>query len=220
MSEIFEVDPAAPDTVAVQAAVAALGAGELVVLPTETVYGIAARPDNATATARIFDAKRRPSDLSLPVLAESSAQAWTLAATSEVAEALARRFWPGALTMVLPRTDLSRTWALGRQGASVAVRVPDHPLSLLLLREAGPLAVTSANLSGHPPQSDGVGLERTFGRAVAVYLVLSSETTGPSGVASTLIDLTGERPRLLRRGGVGVETINATLGANGPIADG
>ena len=128
MNETFLVDPAAPDATAVHAAVTALRAGDLVVFPTETVYGLAARPDDPSATARIFEAKSRPRHLALPVLAASREEAWTLAATSEAAEALARRFWPGALTIVLPRTDRSRTWGLGERRGSIAVRVPDHPL--------------------------------------------------------------------------------------------
>jgi tRNA threonylcarbamoyl adenosine modification protein (Sua5/YciO/YrdC/YwlC family) len=181
-----------------EAAAAALR-GELVVLPTDTVYGIGTRPDDPTATGRIFEAKRRPRDLELPVLVASAVDARELAAFDEVAEQLAERWWPGALTIVLPRTDASRHWDLGGDGTTIGVRMPAHPLTLGVLEAAGPLAVTSANRSGEAPPSTCDELRRVFGGMVAVYLCEGAPLVGQP---STVLDLAHGAPRLLRRGGV------------------
>jgi len=126
-------------------------AGRLIVLPTDTVYGIGTRPDDPAATERLFDAKARPSDLELPILAATAAEARTLARFDARADRLAGACWPGALTLVLPRTGVSTGWELGGDPATVGVRVPHHPLALAVLAATGPLAVTSANRSGAPP---------------------------------------------------------------------
>jgi len=124
--------------------------GGLIVFPTDTVYGIGCRPDVASATARLFGAKERPRGLTLPVLAGSTAAARAIARFDDRADRLAFALWPGALTMVLPRTPVSESWDLGGEEATIGVRVPDHPMALALLA-AGPLATTSANRSGEPP---------------------------------------------------------------------
>jgi len=181
----------------IDAAVAALEAGRLVVFPTDTVYGIGARPDDPRATAAVFAAKGRPRDLVLPVLVGSEGEARRLAVFDERAARLAAAYWPGALTIVLPRTGLVRGWDLGGDGGSVGLRLPDHPIAMELLRRAGPLAVTSANRSGEPTAGRLDTLVAAFGDRVAVYLVADE---GHAGSASTVVDLTGPEASILRHG--------------------
>ncbi len=171
MSEVFEVDPEHPtaSSAALAAAARALARGLLVVLPTETVYGIACRPDEPSATGRVFAAKRRPHGLNLPVLVAAAEAAWELGVPDHRATRLAAAFWPGPLTMVLPRSGRSRPWELGDRRDSIALRAPDLGLTSSLLRRAGPMAATSANLSGQPPLSDRNELVATFDQSVAVY---------------------------------------------------
>lgn len=202
MSTLFQVDPSRPGEAAeaIAAAAEAVGAGGLAVFPTDTVYGIACRPDDPDATGRLFEAKRRPSGLNLPVLAPSVRGALELVVPNEAAQRLARAFWPGPLTMVLPRGEQSGGWSLGAASETIGVRVPDHPLSLALLRRAGPLAATSANISGGPGLTDAAALREAFGAAVAVYIVVEASMEGPSGQSSTVVDLTGKDLRVVRQG--------------------
>jgi L-threonylcarbamoyladenylate synthase len=181
------------------AAALAATAGRLVVFPTDTVYGIGARPDDPDATSALFAAKGRPRRLTLPVLVASPDDAGRIAAVDERAARLVAAFWPGALTVVLPRTERSAAWGLGGDGASIGVRVPNHAVALELLRRTGPLAVTSANRSGEPPAEGRDDLVATFGDRVAVYVV---GQRGPARAASTVVDLTGPEPAILRRGDV------------------
>lgn len=199
---VVDVDAVDPASVAGAVALAAeaLWAGRLVVVPTETVYGIASRPDDAAATERLFTAKRRPPDLNLPVLAAVADEALALGQASDVARALADELWPGPLTVVMRRSERSRGWRLGGDRATIGVRVPDHPMTLALLRETGPLAVTSANRSGEPPAVDRDALVAAFGSAVDVYVVSGAAPSG--GRSSTVVDLTGPRARRLRPGPV------------------
>ena len=175
--------------------------GGLVVLPTDTVYGIGARPDDAAATSRVFAAKGRPRELTLPVLVCSVADAERIARFDRRARSLAERHWPGALTLVLERTDASRAWDLGGETATIGVRVPDHPVALAVLERSGPLAVTSANRSGEPTPGSCDELRSIFGDAVDVYLC---QPEPPPGVASTVVDLTGDA-RVLRAGALDVD---------------
>lgn len=179
-----------------EAADAAL-AGSLIVLPTDTVYGIGTRPDDAAATARLFRAKGRPRDVPLPVLAPSTAAATAVASFDDRAERLAARVWPGPVTFVLRRTVRSQGWDLGDDRSTVGIRVPAHPLALAVLARSGPLAVTSANRSGEPTPGGCEELQRIFGDAVSVYLCGAEE---PPAVPSTVVDLTAEEPRILREG--------------------
>ena len=211
--EVFEVDPARLATAAgaTEAAAAALLAGRLVVLPTETVYGIAARPDHESATRDLFEAKRRPTGLNLPVLAPTADSAWTVGRKVEGAERLAFSFWPGPLTLVLPRTNAAREWYLGEEPDTVGVRVPDHPVASRLLERTGPIAATSANLSGEPPLASRDDLVAAFGERVAVYLVLPPALPPPEGQASTVVDLTGKGPRILREGPIDERAVASAL---------
>jgi L-threonylcarbamoyladenylate synthase len=169
-----------------------------VVLPTDTVYGVGARPDIPGATAKLFRAKGRPRSLTLPVLLPDVDAAERVAPLGARIRALAERFWPGPLTMVVPRGTPSREWDLGDERDTVGLRVPDHAVALALLAGAGPLAVTSANRSGEPtpPRCDGV--QAVFGDDVDVYLCAGRV----AGRSSTVVDLTRTRPRVLRRGGI------------------
>lgn len=195
-----------------QAAETAL-AGGLVVIPTDTVYGIGTRPDKPSATARLFEAKGRPRDLELPVLVPSTAAAREIASFDERAETLALRFWAGALTIVLPRTDRSRDWDLGGDPETIGVRMPHHPLALAVLARTGPLAVTSANRSGEPVLATCDELRSTFGDAVAVYLCLREPI---EGAASTVVDLAHGEPRILRAGAVAEEGVFEALRDGAP----
>jgi L-threonylcarbamoyladenylate synthase len=209
MSRVFEVDPENLSGVAeaLDAAAEAIDSGLLVVMPTETVYGILCKPDDPQATRRLFEAKHRPTGLNLPVLASTTDVAWEIGEPADVGRRLAQAFWPGPLTMVLGRTERSSPWWLGDRSDSIGVRVPDHPLSLELLVRSGPLAATSANLSGQPTSDDAAELVRTFSEAVAVLVVLAPGATPGSGSASTVVDLTSGPMRLLREGAIGAAQV-------------
>ncbi len=210
--------PAEPptQTTPVDEAVAAVRRGELIVIPTDTVYGIAARPDVPGSTTAVFAAKDRPRDLTLPVLVNTVSAARRLAAFEAAAEALAATFWPGAVTIVLPRTDESRGWDLGGDPDTVGIRVPRHPLALAVLARSGPLAVSSANRSGEPEATTCDELARTFGDRVSVYLC---EQKPLVGTASTVVDLSGGPPRLVRAGDVAAEVRAVLRGAGRPLLD-
>jgi tRNA threonylcarbamoyl adenosine modification protein (Sua5/YciO/YrdC/YwlC family) len=183
----------------IEAAARAALEGSLVVLPTDTVYGIGTRPDDPAATARLFEAKGRPRELELPVLVPSKEAARRIATFDERAEALALRFWAGPLTLVLPRADAARTWDLGGDPQTIGVRMPHDPLALAVLARTGPLAVSSANRSGDPTPSTCDAVEAAFGGAVEVYLCAPEAL---SGSASTVVDLTSGTWSVLRAGAV------------------
>jgi tRNA threonylcarbamoyl adenosine modification protein (Sua5/YciO/YrdC/YwlC family) len=200
----------------IRAAADALAAGRLVVLPTETLYGIACRPDDPEATERLFEAKRRPRGLNLPVLAATAGEAFEVGERTPAAGRLADACWPGPLTMVLRRSDRSRPWSLGDADNTVGLRVPDHRVRRLLER-TGPLAVSSANRSGAAPSRDPDRIRAAFGDQVAVYLFDAAEAgeqAGGSGdgAASTVVDLTGTEPRILREGRVSAAAIRDLAG--------
>jgi L-threonylcarbamoyladenylate synthase len=180
-------------------AVAAAGRGELIVLPTDTVYGIGTRPDDPAATARVFAAKRRSLDLELPVLVASIDDARDVAMFDERASRVAGAWWPGPLTIVLRRGASASAWDLGGDPATVGVRAPRHPLALAVLEATGPLAVTSANRSGDPSATTCEELHAAFGDDVAVYLC---EDAPLEGAASTVLDLAHGPARILRDGSV------------------
>jgi len=183
----------------IEAAARAALEGSLVVLPTDTVYGIGTRPDDPAATARLFEAKGRPRELELPVLVPSKEAARRIATFDERAEALALRFWAGPLTLVLPRADAARTWDLGGDPQTIGVRMPHDPLALAVLARTGPLAVSSANRSGDPTPSTCDAVEAAFGGAVEVYLCAPEAL---SGSASTVVDLASGTWSVLRAGAV------------------
>lgn len=181
---------------AIDEAVRALSRGLVVGIPTDTVYGLAADPSHAGATDRIFAAKRRPHAVDLPVLVCDKEQALGLATVvPQAARTLMDRFWPGALTLVIPRRqDLVAD--LGEDEATIGVRCPDHPVALALCRTVGPLATTSANRHGEPPLTTAAEVAETFGEAVAVVV----DGGRCDGDPSTVVDVTGVEPKLLREG--------------------
>ena len=181
---------------AVMEAVRALGQGFPIGIPTDTVYGLAVDPFKAGATDRIFAAKRRPRDVSLPVLVSGVDQALGLStAVPDLALELMARYWPGALTIVLPaKSGLGAD--LGDDELTVGVRSPDHPVPLALCAAAGPLATTSANRHGEPPMTTAEELAGAFGEAVPVVL----DGGVCAGSPSTVVDCTGRELKLLREG--------------------
>ena len=196
---------------AIPAAVAALRAGQLVAMPTETVYGLAADATNPRAVAGIFAAKGRPRFNPLIIHVASVAGARAIAMLTPEAERLAETFWPGPLTLVLPRRPGSAIADLAVAGlATVAVRVPAHPVARALLAAfGGPLAAPSANRSGHVSATTAAHVAADIGNAVAVII-----DAGPAmiGLESTIVGLDGRHPTLLRAGGVNRIAIEAVLG--------
>lgn len=185
-----------PPAGAVEQAVHALASGQVVALPTDTVYGLAADPFSTGGADRLFLLKRRPREVDLPVLVAGEEQALALAtAVPASARRLMWAFWPGALTIVLPRRpDLIAD--LGADEATVGLRCPAHPVPLAICRAHGPIATTSANLHGQPTLTTAAEVAATFGDSLAVVL-----DGGPSsGAPSTVVDCTGEEPKLLREG--------------------
>ncbi len=194
--------------VGVVQAVAALQRGDLVVLPTDTVYGVAADAFSATAVDRLLAAKGRGRDMPVPVLVGDARGLSGLAAdVTDQMRALVDAHWPGPLTLIVPAAP-SLVWDLGETRGTVAVRMPRHPIALDVLSSTGPLAVSSANRTGSPPPVTAAEAERQLGVAVAVYL-----EAGSSGdaVASTIVDLTGERPQVRRAGALPVEVLRELL---------
>ncbi len=183
----------------------ALGRGELVVLPTDTVYGVAADAFNPEAVQKLLDAKGRGRQSPPPVLIPNTHTLAALAAeVSAPISALAEAFWPGPLTIVT-LANPSLSWDLGDTGGTVALRIPKHPLALELLSETGPLAVSSANRTGDPAARTAESARAMLGDTVTVYLE-TGESEG-DGVASTIIDATsltadGGELRILRQGAV------------------
>ncbi|MDR1118773.1 MAG: threonylcarbamoyl-AMP synthase [Bifidobacteriaceae bacterium] len=198
-----------PDPEDLAVAVAAIARGQLVALPTDTVFGLAADPRNESATARVFAAKRRPRGLPLPVLVAEAAQARRLALrVGEQAAALMEAFWPGPLTLIL-EANPGAALHLGVPNGAIALRQPDHPFALALLKATGPLAVTSANVTGQPPALTAREAEDQLGAAVACYI---DAEPAPRGIASTIVDCTGPEARLARQGGTGQDLIRRALG--------
>ncbi len=193
----------ASDPEALARAAEALRRGELVVLPTDTVYGLAAWPWDAAAVARLYAAKGRPETKAIPVLVGEKAHlARVTAALPPCAQRLAARFWPGALTLVVPKhPDLP---AVLSPYPTVGVRMPDHPDALALLRLTGPLAVTSANRSGEPPARTAAEAAAQLGEAVAVVLDAGEV---PGGQPSTVVDCAATPPRVLRPGPIAAAEI-------------
>lgn len=208
MSKLIDV-VAGPDA-GIDAAVAAIAAGECVVLPTDTVYGIGADALSAEAVQRLLDAKERGRDLPPPVLIAEPAMLRSLAdEVSEAAEALAAAFWPGALTLVVSSQPNLRM-DLGDRGDTIAVRIPDHEFTRELLRATGPLAVSSANTHGNPAATSAQQARDQLGDRVAVYLDAGA---GTSPVPSTIVDVTCDPPRVLREGRITREQLLAVVGA-------
>ena len=192
-------------------AVGVLKAGGLIAFPTDTVYGVAALPWDVGAVARLYVAKQRPRDLPIPLLLSDADQLHRVATLAPVFTPLTERFWPGGLTLVLPKTEIVPT--VVSPGPTVAVRVPNHPVPLALIAALGtPLAATSANLSGRPSPVTAPGVEAELGGRIELIL---DGGRCPGGVPSTVLDLTADPPAILRAGAIAVEEIKTLLAEKG-----
>lgn len=188
----------------VDEAVSAVLRGELIVLPTDTVYGVAADAFSAAAVDALLAAKGRDRTMPVPVLVASQPMLEALVdELSDTGRALTERFWPGALTLVVRHTA-HLAWDLGETKGTVAVRMPDSELALEVISRTGPLATSSANRSGHPPAANLLDARLQLGASISVYLD-GGETGEP--VASSIVDLTGDQPRLLRAGAIDLDTL-------------
>ncbi|OMC53536.1 threonylcarbamoyl-AMP synthase [Mycobacterium sp. IS-836] len=211
MAEVF--DCADPDqrSLGISSAVGALKGGRLVVMPTDTVYGIGADAFDGTAVAALLAAKGRGRDMPVGVLVGSWHTIEGLVYTMpDGARELIRAFWPGALSLVVTQAP-SLQWDLGDARGTVMLRMPLQPVAIELLREVGPMAVSSANVSGRSPAVTADEARNQLGDLVDVYL-----DAGPSEqqAASTIVDLTGAAPRILRAGPVSAERIAEVLGTD------
>ena len=221
--EAFEPDPRlirVPDDAEqweglLEVAERVVAAGDLVVVPTDTVYGVGCAPFNPAAVDRLFAAKGRGRHLPLPVLVHSWRQAVGLVEeVDERAKALIAAWWPGPLTIVFRETQ-GIGWDLGHSRGTVALRMPKQTFTLALLQRTGPLAVTSANRSGEPTPATVAEIMRQVHTGLGVYF-----DAGPlpgEGGASTIVDLSGPRARVLRVGAVPPEEVERVLGE--PLAD-
>lgn len=200
-----------------------LGRKELVVFPTDTVYGLAADAFSHEGVQKLLDAKGRGRQSPPPVLIGNAAALEGLAQdVPQLAHKLAETFWPGALTMIL-KAQPSLTWDLGETKGTVALRMPDHKIALALLQETGPLAVSSANLTGEPAATTCQQAEHYLGAKVKVYL---DGGASPKGEASTIVDMTdlvdslsdnGEivttgKAKIVRRGALSEKKLATVLG--------
>lgn len=211
MSEMFDCDDPGQRETGIASAVSALKGGRLVVMPTDTVYGIGADAFDSAAVASLLAAKGRGRDMPVPVLVGS----WhtidgLVYSVPQSAKELIRAFWPGALSLVV-RQAPSLQWDLGDANGTVMLRMPLHPVAIQLLREVGPLAVSSANISGRPASVSAQEARDQLGDLVEVYL-----DGGPAEkqAASTIVDLTGAHPRVLRQGPVSVDAVAGVLGVD------
>lgn len=215
MSPLYDCSDEAQLLTGMRTARQAVARGELVVLPTDTVYGVAADAFSPAAVQRLLDAKGRGRQSPPPVLVPGVTTLEALVESVPPAvRDLVEEFWPGGLTIVLPAQP-SLAWDLGETRGTVAVRMPDHRLALALLEETGPLAVSSANRTGEPAAVTATDAEAMLGDSVSVYL---DGGTSETGVASTIVDATAlvtgteQIVRVLRDGAVTRDRLRAVLG--------
>jgi tRNA threonylcarbamoyl adenosine modification protein (Sua5/YciO/YrdC/YwlC family) len=200
-------DPAVREE-ALEVATHRVTSGELVVLPTDTVYGIGADAFDPAAVRALLAAKGRGPDMPVPVLVGS----WTtieglVPYVDDRTRRLVEAFWPGGLTLVV-RHAPSLSWELGDTNGTVALRMPLHPVAIELLEQTGPMAVSSANRSGQPPAQTAAEARDQLGESVAVYL---EDGPATGGVASSIVDLTGDVPALLRAGALDLDRLRAVV---------
>ena len=196
---------------AITAAIDTVKSGRLIVLPTDTVYGIGADAFDSRAVASLLAAKGRGRDMPVGVLVGSwHSIAGLVYAVPDAAHELIRAFWPGALSLVVQQAP-SLQWDLGDARGTVMLRMPLQPVALEVLGKTGPMAVSSANISGQPAATTAAEAQRQLGDLVDVYL-----DGGPSEqqAASTIVDLTGEMPRILREGPISAQRIAGVLGVD------
>lgn len=204
MSPVFDCTTPEGRADGVHRAAAALRDGKLVVIPTDTVYGIATDAFSADGVAQLLDAKGRGREMPPPVLVGDARTLDGLAVdVPEVARRLVEKFWPGPLTLIL-KAQPSLHWDLGDTNGTVALRMPDDEVALDLLREMGPLAVSSANRSGWPSARTVLDAATQLGASVFVYL---DGGEAPGGLASTIVDCTVSPPKILRHGALPAEDL-------------
>lgn len=217
MAEILDVTGDDRE-IAIARAAQAMREAQLVVLPTDTVYGVAADAFDPSATAKIFTAKGRARSHPLPILVRSQKQLPALTPlVSEVLDRLVAAYWPGPLTIVVPAQPQLR-WDLGRNDGTVAIRMPLDEVALEVIREVGPLAVTSANRSGQPPATTAQEALEQLGETAELYL-----DDGPrsDAVRSTIVDVTRSEPHVLREGVLpAAEVLGVASGEVDPFAVG
>ncbi|HEY2297408.1 MAG TPA: L-threonylcarbamoyladenylate synthase [Jatrophihabitans sp.] len=208
MALFYDCNDASVRDAALASAAHCVASGQLVVLPTDTVYGIGADAFDSAAVADLLATKGRGRDMPVPVLVGS----WTTieGLASSVTQRtwdLIEAFWPGGLTLVVEQAA-SLAWDLGDARGTVAVRMPLHPVAIELLEKTGPMAVSSANRSGSPPALTAAEAQDQLGDDVAIYL-----DGGPAktGVASTIVDVTGEIPRVLRAGAIDADALRTVV---------
>ncbi|MFE5294534.1 L-threonylcarbamoyladenylate synthase [Isoptericola sp. NPDC056618] len=205
MSSVHDVTDPNTWGPAIDEAVNTVSRGGLLVLPTDTVYGIGADAFDAEAVAALLAAKGRGRQMPPPVLIPDVRTLDGLATeVPDDARKLAEAFWPGGLTIIL-QAQPSLQWDLGETHGTVALRMPDHPAALALLRRTGPLAVSSANATGNPAALEVADAQAQLGDAVTVYL---DGGDAPGGVASTIVDATGAQLRVVRQGAITLEALN------------
>jgi L-threonylcarbamoyladenylate synthase len=203
-----------PDDPAGRAVAAeALRGGGVVALPTDTVYGICVALATAGGVERLFEVKRRPPDKGIMLLLEDAAQAAEIGVMTPAALALAAACWPGGLTVVVPqRPDRPMPTSLSGGTSTIGLRVPDHPAPRALAAAVGPIPTTSANVSGIPEAHDANEIREQLGDVIELILDGGPAHGGP---ASTVVDCTGETPRILRVGAIPPERVAAILDAAG-----
>lgn len=197
-------------SVAIDRAVQALLAGELIIIPTDTVYGVSAALSRPEAVEAIYHAKGRPPDKPIALLVDREEDVEQVAAAlPEAARALMARFWPGGLTLILPRKP-SVPDIVAAGGPTVAVRMPDHPVPRALIRRLGqPLPTTSANRSGHPSPTTAGQARAELGGSVSIIL---DAGVAPGGIESTVVDPTLEPPVVYREGAIPIHLLAQALG--------
>ncbi|CAN1519736.1 SUA5 Putative translation factor (SUA5) [Mycobacteriaceae bacterium] len=196
---------------AIAAATDAVKSGRLIVLPTDTVYGIAADAFDNGAVANLLAAKGRGRDMPVGVLVGSwHTISGLVYSVPDAAHELIRAFWPGALSLVVQQAP-SLQWDLGDARGTVMLRMPLQPVALDVLRAVGPMAVSSANVSGQSPATTAAEAQRQLGDRVDVYL---DGGTSEQQAASTILDLTGEVPKILRAGPIGARAVADVLGVD------
>ena len=208
VADVFDCSDPDQREAGLTAAAAALSRGELVLLPTDTVYGVAADAFTPAAVTKLLAAKNRGRNMPVPVLiGEASTLAGLVVTIPPVAHQLAEAFWPGGLTLVVEHAP-SLAWDLGEAEGTVAVRLPDDDVARDLLRRTGPLAVSSANRSGRPAATTAAEAEYQLGEHAAVIL-----DGGPraGSAASTIVDCTAPTPRVLRFGAIDVDRLREVV---------
>ncbi|HEV8402744.1 MAG TPA: L-threonylcarbamoyladenylate synthase [Candidatus Limnocylindrales bacterium] len=201
------------DEVGRAAAIEALRAGGVVALPTDTVYGVAVALETRGGVERLFHLKRRPPDKGIMLLLDDAAQAATIGIMGDAAAALAAAFWPGGLSIIVPRRpDVALPAALTGGVPTIGLRVPDHDSPRELARAVGPLPTTSANVSGLAEARDAAEIVDQLGKALDLILDGGPAHGGP---ASTVVDCTGARPVILREGAIQAARLARVLDSAG-----